>query len=90
MKSVTMSVEVSVKIIDDYAQKHGIMPSRALSELDHLCMEDWKHTLPGAPRGHQPRTTKSQDDAITVYIENRMSWRTEALKQGLDISDFHP
>jgi hypothetical protein len=85
-----MSVETSVKIINDYAQKHGIMPSQALTELDHLCVEDWKYTLPGAPKGYQPKTVQSQDDAVTVYILNRSSWKTEALKQGVNVSDFHP
>ena len=88
MKLVKMSVETSVKIIDDYAQSHGIMPLQALKELDHLCFEDWKYTLPGAPKGHQPKTTQSQDDAVTVFIQNRSSWKTEALNQGVDISDF--
>jgi hypothetical protein len=88
MTLVKMSVETSVKIIDDFAKVQGITPLKALTELDHLCFEDWKYTLPGAPNGHQPQTTQSQDDAVTVFCQNRSAWKTEALKQGVDISDF--
>ena len=88
MISVKMNEETSVRIIADYAQTHGITALQALVELDHLCCEDWKYTLPGAPKGYQPRTTKSQDDAVGVFCRNRSGWKTEALRQGVDISDF--
>jgi hypothetical protein len=88
MESVNMSTETSVKIIDDFAKICGVTPLQALTELDHLCFEDWKYTLPGAPTGYQPKTTKLQDDAVTVFCRNRSAWKTEALKQGVDISDF--
>jgi hypothetical protein len=88
MELVKMNVETSVKVIDDFSKIHGITPLQALTELDHLCFEDWKYTLPGAPTGYRPKTTKLHDDAVTVFCMNRLGWKTEALKQGVDISDF--
>lgn len=85
-----MSLETSVKIVNEYAQTHGITPCRALSEIDHLSFEAWKHTLKGAPKGYQPQVTKTQYHALKVFMQNRQPWKTEALKQGVDISDFHP
>jgi hypothetical protein len=85
-----MNVETSVKLVDSYAQSRGISACEALIELDHLCFEDWKHTLKGAPKNYVPQTTKTHHDAVRTFCKGRQKWRSEALKQGVDISDFRP
>ena len=87
MRSI-MDLQTSVKIVDDYAKSKNITALEALVELDHLASEDWINTSPGAPKGYQRKTTLAQDEAITVFCQNRYPWRTEALKQGVDISNF--
>jgi hypothetical protein len=83
-----MNLETSVKIVDAYAKSKNITALDALKELDHLVMDDWINTRPGAPKGYQRKTTLAQDEAITVFCQNRYPWRTEAVKQGVDISNF--
>lgn len=87
MRSI-MDLKTSVKIVDEYAKSKNITALEALVELDHLASQDWIYTSPGAPKGYQRKTTLAQDEAITVFCQNRYPWRTEALKQGVDISNF--
>ena len=83
-----MDITSSIYIVQTYAKDQGLRISEALAELDHLASEDWINTSPGAPKGYQRKTTLAQDEAITVFCQNRYPWRTEALKQGVDISNF--
>ena len=83
-----MDITSSIYIVQTYAKDQGLRISEALAELDHLASQDWINTSPGAPKGYQRKTTLAQDEAITVFCQNRYPWRTEALKQGVDISNF--
>ena len=83
-----MDLKTSVKVVDAYAQANGITPLQALNDLDLLSHEDWMHTLSGAPKNYQRKTTQEQETAISVFCKNRPGWKKQALAQGVDISDF--
>ena len=83
-----MDLKTSVKVVDAYAQANGITLLQALNSLDLLSHEDWMHTLSGAPKNYQRKTTQEQETAISIFCKNRLGWKKQALAQGLDISDF--
>lgn len=83
-----MDLETSVKMINEYAQAHNITACDAIIELDHLIIEDWTNTLPGAPKGYRRKTSLAMDDAIVAFCHNRRKWVDEAIRQGVDVSDF--
>lgn len=44
----------------------------------------------GAPRSYQRQLAQPEEDALDCYVMDRWPWRTAALRNGLDISDFVP
>ena len=83
-----MDYKTSAGIIQDYATQHNLTILDALTKLDHLCYDDWLHTLPGAPKGHVHKTALKHDEAVTVFCKNRGAWIREALALGLDLQGF--
>jgi hypothetical protein len=84
-----LDLKTSVKVVDTYAQAQGITALQALNNLDLLSHEDWMHTLSGAPKNYQRKTTREQETAISAFCQNRLGWKKEAQSQGVDISDWN-
>ena len=83
-----MNNKTSANLIQEYAIQHNLSILDALTELDHLCYDDWIHTLPDAPKGHVRKTTLSQDEAVTTFCRNRKLWIKDALALGLNLQGF--
>jgi hypothetical protein len=86
----TMDLDTSAQVIQEYATKHNLGIADAITQLAHLSWEDWKHTLKGAPRTYQRQLNQLEEDALDCYVMHQWPWRTAALRNGLDISDFVP
>ena len=84
-----MDIKTSVKVVDNYAQSNSMTALQALAELDLLSHQDWTYTLSGAPKNYQRKTTPEQETAVSVFCQNRLSWKKEAQSQGVDISDWN-
>jgi hypothetical protein len=86
----TMDLDTSALVIQEYATKHNLGIADAITQMSHLSWEDWKHTLKGAPRPYQPKLSHQEENALDCYVLQQWPWRTAALRNGLDISDFVP
>jgi hypothetical protein len=86
----TMDLDTSARVIQEYATLQNLGVADAITQLSHLSFEDWKHTLKGAPRTYQRQLNQLEEDALDCYVTQRWKWRTAALRNGLDISDFVP
>ena len=86
----TMDLDTSALGIQQYATKHNLGIADAITEMAHLSWEDWKHTLKGAPRSYQRQLNTLEENALDCYVQQQWKWRTAALRNGLDISDFVP
>jgi hypothetical protein len=84
-----LDLKTSVKVINAYAHANGITPLQALNNLDLLSHEDWMHTLSGAPKNYQRKTTQEQETAFSLFCKNRLGWKKEAQSQGVDIRDWN-
>jgi len=83
-----MDNKTSAKIIQAYATQHNLSILDAMTELDHLCYDDWFRTLPDAPKGHVRKITLTHDKAIHAFCKNRKQWIKEALATGLNLQGF--
>jgi hypothetical protein len=86
----TMDLDTSARVIQEYATQHTLGIADAITQLAHQSFEDWKHTLKGAPRTYRRQLNQLQEDALDCYVRQQWKWRTAALRNGLDISDFVP
>ncbi len=84
----TMDLDTSVRVIQEYATRHTLGLANAITQLAHVSFEDWKHTFRGAPKTYQRQLTQLEEDALDCYMWQQWPWRTAALRNGLDISDF--
>ena len=85
-----MDLDTSAQVIQEYATQHTLGIADAITQLAHQSFEDWKHTLRGAPRTYQRQLSQLEEDALDCYVRQQWKWRTAALRNGLDISDFVP
>jgi hypothetical protein len=83
-----MDNKTSANLIQAYAIQHNLSILDALTELDHLCYDDWLNTLPDAPKGHVRRTTLQHDEAVTTFCRNRKLWIKDASALGLNLQGF--
>jgi len=86
----TMDLDTSARVIQEYAIQHNLGVADAITQLSQRSFEDWKHTLRGAPRTYQRQLNQLEEDALDCYVKQQWKWRTAALRNGLDISDFVP
>ena len=86
----TMDLDTSARVIQEYATLQNLGVADAITQLDHQSFEDWKHTLKGAPKTYQRQLNQLEEDALDCYVKQQWKWRTAALRNGLDISDFVP
>jgi hypothetical protein len=86
----TMDLDTSARVIQEYATLQNLGVADAITQLAHQSFEDWKHTLKGAPRTYQRQLNQLEEDALDCYVRQQWKWRTAALRNGLDISDFVP
>jgi hypothetical protein len=83
-----MTLDESVKLVKEYSDNKQITVCEALKEIDHLCMEDWIHSLPGAPKTYIKNLSQKYDDAITVFCKGRSKWKGKAFEMGCYVDDF--
>ena len=86
----TMDLDTSARVIQEYATLQNLGIADAITQMAHLSFEDWKHTLKGAPKTYQRPLNQLEEDALDCYVMHQWPWRTSALRNGLDISDFVP
>lgn len=83
-----MNINESIDIIVAYSARVNLPIVDAITKLDEDAFEDWSYTLPDAPKGHQPKTTKEEDQALHTFSKCRVEWIKQARILGLDLTGF--
>ena len=83
-----MNIKTSIDIIEAYSARMNLPIVDAITKLSNDIMEDYIHTLPGAPKGYQLKVTDAEEQALRTFSKYRRDWVLQAKTLGLDLSDF--
>jgi hypothetical protein len=83
-----MDINSSIDVITKYSIRVNLSIADAITKLSEDTFDDWTYTLPGAPKGYQPKTTAVEEQALKTFSKYRSTWVKQAKLMGVDLTGF--